>query len=178
MRTITALLFSFFAAAPALANHPGYDPTRPAVVVHVDAFSPYYRPPVRAGYVWVDGYYDAWGGWVPGYYQPVSTRPGYSWVPGYWAGNAYVAGYWRPTVRSGYYWAPGYYNGRSWVAGSWSRGVRPSTVHYVRSAPTTRSVHYTRPNPSNVVRRDGSRPATRPATRGSSRPDTGPSRRR
>lgn len=169
MRTITALLFSFFAAAPALANHPGYDPMRPAVVVHVDAFSPHYRPPARAGFVWVEGYYDGWGGWVPGYYQPVQTRVGYAWVPGYWSGNHYVGGYWRSTSRAGYYWAPGYYDGRTWIAGSWTRGVRPSTVRYVRHAPRTRSVSYTRPRPSQVVRRPAARPSPRPTARPSNR---------
>ena len=181
MRTITALLISFFAAAPALAGHPGYTPARPAVVVHVDAFTPHYQPPARAGFVWIDGAYDPYGNWIPGYYEPVQTRAGYAWVPGYWAGNAWVAGFWRPTARAGYYWNPGYYAGRTWVAGSWMHGPRPSTVRYVRYAPQNRVVRYERPRTTvvhqparNVVRsktvRSNPRPVTSPSRTSNPRP--------
>lgn len=192
MRTLTALIVSFFAAAPALAGHPGYTPSRPAVVVHVDAFAPYYQPPVRAGYVWIEGAYDPWGNWIPGYYEPVAARAGYAWVPGYWAGSAWVEGYWRPQARAGYYWNPGYYAGRTWVAGSWMRGARPSTVKYVRYAPRDRYVSYQRPRAQAVrpapsrasaVRPSNRAPSARPASTSSSRPSSsrpssGPARRR
>lgn len=121
MRTLAALIISFVVASPALASHPGYYGQGPTVVVQVDAFSPDYRPAPRAGYIWIDGYYDAYG-WVPGWWEPSYTRAGYAWVPGYWAGPQYVAGFWRSNVRAGHYWSAGYYNGRNFVSGGWVRG--------------------------------------------------------
>ena len=121
MRTLAALFISLIAASPAMASHPGYYGPGPSVVVQVDAFAPGHRPAPRAGYVWIDGYYDAYG-WVPGWWEPTYSRAGYAWVPGYWAGPQYIDGYWRANARAGYYWSAGYYDGRSYVRGGWING--------------------------------------------------------
>ncbi|MCB9693408.1 MAG: YXWGXW repeat-containing protein [Alphaproteobacteria bacterium] len=167
MRIFAAAIIALFASAPALASHPAYHhQARPVVVVDVDVFTPDYRPGHRPGFVWVDGYYDGYG-WVPGFWQPVSTRSGYTWVAGYWAGGSYIDGYWRPVSRAGYYWVPGYYSGRSFVAGYWSRGVRPTHVSYVSRYDRHMSYRNVRPAPGQrvVYRPAPARPAPRPAAR-------------
>ncbi len=67
MRTLAAALFALLVSSPALASHPGYHHNhRASGVVHVDPFAPNYRPAPRAGFVYVDGYYDC-GNWIPGF---------------------------------------------------------------------------------------------------------------
>src|SRR5258708_33217041 len=55
------------------------------------------RPPFPgAGYVWIDGYYDAYGQFVPGYWDLPPYAGAYWVAPRFYGGN-YFAGYWgRP----------------------------------------------------------------------------------
>ena len=63
---------------------------RPAPVA---AFA--YRPPVPGpGYVWVDGYYDGWGGWISGYWA-LPPYAGTYWVAPRFYGGRWFAGYWN-----------------------------------------------------------------------------------
>jgi hypothetical protein len=101
------------------------------VVVYFDfdvyPHQPYWRPPYRDGWVWVDGYYTSYGYWVPGRWRPTTPAPryGYVWANGGWDGGAYVDGYWRPESRSGWEWVEGYYlEDGTWVWGYW----RPTTA--------------------------------------------------
>lgn len=164
MRIIAGLLTSLLFAAPALADHPAYHRQGPVVVV--DAWNPGFRGAHRTGYMWVDGYYDVYGAWVPGYYQPVSYRPGHVWVPGYWSYGSYVAGYWRPVQRAGYVWSPGYYAGRTWVSGGWV-----TTSHRAPARVVTSNRRHVRPAPRPVTRVTP-RPSSRPAPRGNTRPSS------
>jgi len=134
MRKLAAALLALFIALPAFAGHPAYRPVRGAtVVVHVDPWSPTWRPAPRAGYVWVDGYWD-YDVWVPGYWETVKRRVH---VPGYWEkvwhGPEYGYRYdrcgrrYRYVVRPGHYdrvWVPGRYEvryERVWRPGYWRR---------------------------------------------------------
>lgn len=136
MRAFLLAFSLLFAAAPAMASvtivhhSPGYTVQH---VVHVDPWSPAWRPAPRAGYYWVDGQWLADGSWAPGYWQPVSMRAGYNWVPGYWTGTHYLDGFWRPVSRAGYVWNGGYYHGGNWVTGGWTtastRTVSYHTAH-------------------------------------------------
>ena len=92
----------------------------PSVRVVINPWGPAYAPSPRAGWVWVSGYYDARGDWIPGYWRPATERPGWVWVPGYWLGERYVDGYWREVGRPGYTWVDGYYDHGRWVAGYWA----------------------------------------------------------
>ncbi len=122
MRTLTALLLAGLAFAPATAlagSHVRVSVGVPAVNVVIDPWGPAYVPAPRAGYAWVNGYYDNYGYWHPGHWVPTARRSGYVWVPGYWSGPHYVDGYWRPAARPGYVWRDGYYRGGAWVGGGW-----------------------------------------------------------
>jgi hypothetical protein len=66
---------------------PGYYPPAP-VAVHA------YRPVTPGpGYVWVDGYHDAWGRWVAGYWA-LPPYPGAYWVAPRFTGGRFAGGYW------------------------------------------------------------------------------------
>lgn len=91
-----------------------YAPPRSRVVVSfgyaTQPWSTSWAPPPRDGWVWVPGRRMPGGYWSPGYWRPRSTPPsGYTYVPGYWAGDTYVEGYYRATVRNGWTWVPGGY---------------------------------------------------------------------
>ncbi|MBN1335257.1 MAG: hypothetical protein JXB39_04805 [Deltaproteobacteria bacterium] len=92
----------------------------PGYAVVGDPWSPYYAPPYRPGWMWVEGWYDEYGYWHPGYWVPVRSRPGYVWVHGYWNGPMYMEGYWRPVYRYGYTWYDGYYHSGRWIPGRWA----------------------------------------------------------
>jgi hypothetical protein len=73
---------------------PGYYPPAPAPVV-VTA----YRPPCPGpGYVWVDGYYDAYGAWYNGYWA-LPPYAGAYWVAPRYYGGRFYAGYWGGARR-------------------------------------------------------------------------------
>lgn len=78
-------------------------------VLYFDPYDPGYMPAPRPDYVWVPGYYDEYGYFIPGYWAPVAPNPGYSWAPGYWAGRSYHEGYWRSPAPVGRAWVDGYY---------------------------------------------------------------------
>ena|SRR5579862_7724544 len=75
---------------------PGYYAPAPIAV-------PAYRPVAPGpGYVWVDGYHDAWGRWVDGYWA-LPPYAGAYWVAPRFTGGRFVAGYWggeRRDVRT------------------------------------------------------------------------------
>lgn len=65
---------------------PGYYPPAPAAVA--------YRPVAPGpGYIWVDGYNDAWGRWVEGYWASPPYAGAY-WVAPNFSGGRFIAGYW------------------------------------------------------------------------------------
>lgn len=68
------------------AGSPAYYPPVPAAVV-----SAVVPPSPGPGYTWVAGYYDPYGGWVPGYWAPPAV--------GYYAAPRIIA----PPVYRGYY---------------------------------------------------------------------------
>lgn len=134
--------------------HPWYRWTHSTTVVvnfgfDCYAWSPWWSPPARAGWMWVPG---VWVGasWTPGHWAPVRTAPvGYVYVPGYWDQDVYVEGWYRPAEREqgdwswiegyylddgtfvrghwrptkpgpdGYLWEPGFWDGETWVDGFW-----------------------------------------------------------
>jgi hypothetical protein len=165
MRTLAAAIIGLLVASPALASHPAYGARSTQVVVHVDPWSPAYRPAPQPDMVWVDGYWDG-GFWVPGTWHPTYARAGYSWVPGYWNGVSYSAGYWRPVARPGYSWAGGYYDGRSWVAGYWA--PQAHIVHHATPSHRQVVVHRSGPPRAAPARPTGARPAAHGTTRPSS----------
>jgi len=72
---------------------PGYYAPAPVVV-------PAYRPVAPGpGYVWVDGYHDAWGRWVAGYWA-MPPYAGAYWVAPQFSGGRFVAGYWGGAHRN------------------------------------------------------------------------------
>lgn len=91
----------------------------PGVEIVVSPFSPTYVPAARPGYVWVPGYYDPYGFYVPGTWEPIAHRAGYIWVPGYWIGASYYDGYWRPRLHADDVWVAGYYAGGRYVPARW-----------------------------------------------------------
>lgn len=122
------------------------------------AWSTWWVPPARPGWIWVPGYW-SWGRWVPGYWVPVGPPPGaYVYVPGWWQGDVYVDGFWRVSARpdddwvwvdgyyledgtyvrghwrpagpgpEGYVWEPGFFDGARWVDGFWRPEYRVGFV--------------------------------------------------
>lgn len=94
-----------------------------------NAWQDTWRPPVRAGWTWQGGYWNQFGYWCPGYWQPrtrVRAPVGYTYVPGWWENKAYVDGYYRREARSGWQWEDGYYleNG-SYIRGHWQPTQAP-----------------------------------------------------
>ncbi len=81
----------------------------------------HWQPRSRApeGYVWQAGFYDG-EQWVEGFWRP-EYRAGYTWVNGYFDEyGVYNSGYWMPTQeRAGYVWIPGWFDGHQWVEGYW-----------------------------------------------------------
>lgn len=119
------MLFPIIAILAGLTSSPAeagvhVDVTVPGVHIVFDPWSPAYVPAPRPGYVWIPGFFDAWGSWHPGHWRPVEVRPGYVWVDGYWVGPQYIEGYWRPTYRAGYSWIDGYYYRGTWYPGRWA----------------------------------------------------------
>lgn len=112
----------------------------PGVAVF-DPYDPVYVPAPRADYAWVPVYYDEFGYFVPGYWQPLLPNPGYTWSWGYWSGRTYYEGYWRPDSQPGQAWIAGYYvRGRyvspRWVAaGDEARERERSHAHLVANEP-------------------------------------------
>lgn len=92
----------------------------PGVVVF-DPYTPAYQPAPRVDYQWVPGWYDEYGYFVPGYWQPVAPNPGYIWAWGYWTGRTYHEGYWRPATQSGRTWIDGYYVNGRYTSPQWVR---------------------------------------------------------
>ncbi|MEQ1884869.1 MAG: hypothetical protein ABL967_07390 [Bryobacteraceae bacterium] len=91
--------------------------------------APYYvaRPPMPApGYVWVDGYYDAYRRPVRGYWA-MPPYAGAYWVGPRYNGSRFYAGYWTGPRAYGYRYAPSpvYRSnfGRNYGRG-WGRGFR------------------------------------------------------
>ncbi len=67
---------------------------RPApVVVPAPMMDPYQPPSPGPGYIWVAGYYDAYGNWIDGYWA-VPPYVGAYWVAPRLAGGHFYAGYW------------------------------------------------------------------------------------
>lgn len=97
----------------------------PALRVVINPWAAYYRPDPRPGWVWVDGYYDRDGDWVPGYWRPADARPGWDWVPGHWEGDHYIEGYWREVGRPGFVWMEGHYSRGAWIPGYWAPEAPP-----------------------------------------------------
>ena len=65
----------------------------PVVVPGPAAVSVYQPPSPGPGYVWIDGYYDAYGNWCAGYW----TLPPYAgsyWIAPRFTGGHFYAGYW------------------------------------------------------------------------------------
>ncbi|MEL6343639.1 MAG: hypothetical protein AAFV53_10950 [Myxococcota bacterium] len=100
-------------------------------VVHL-GFSPWpwsvaWTPQARRGWVWVAGYYNAFGFWQPGYWVPNRTAPvvyntTYVYEQGFWQDDLYVEGYWRPDQREDgdWEWIEGYYlEDNTYVSGHW-----------------------------------------------------------
>lgn len=54
----------------------------------------FWRPIYRGGFRWLEGYYDAEGRFIAGYWEPIEQRPGHVWVPGWFDGNQWVEGRW------------------------------------------------------------------------------------
>jgi hypothetical protein len=53
-----------------------------------------YRPPCPGpGYIWIDGYYDAYGNWFDGYWA-LPPYEGAYWIAPRFYGGRFVAGYW------------------------------------------------------------------------------------
>jgi hypothetical protein len=130
MRTsVIAVVLGLLTASGTAEARPRYHHVRvaPRVGVHIvlNPWAPTYVPDVRDGWVWVEGYYDAHGEWIPGYWRPVGERAGWAWVPGYWQGESYMEGYWREVNRPGYAWVDGYYDHGQYVPGSWEPAGPP-----------------------------------------------------
>lgn len=102
--------------------HPWYRYTYSTYVVvsfgfAVDPWGTAWVPPSRTGWVWVPGFYNVYGYWVPGYWEParqtvvVYSDNSYVYVPGYWQDEVYVEGYYRVEARSDgdWEWIEGYY---------------------------------------------------------------------
>ena len=123
------LLLALLAIRPVMAGDVSVTVTSPGIEIVVDPFSPSYAPAPRPGYVWVAGFYDPYGFWVPGYWAPVQPRVGYVWVPGYWVGRSYHDGYWRTPYRGRDVWVDGYYVNGRYVAPRW---VSPQQVDAYR----------------------------------------------
>jgi hypothetical protein len=108
----------------------------PAAVVvvwspgYVDPYTPSYVPAPRPNYEWIPGWYDEYGYYVPGYWQPLQTYPGYIWAWGYWSGRNYHEGYWRPASQPGRAYIDGYYVGNRYVAPRW---VREQDAEHIRA---------------------------------------------
>ena len=96
MRTVAGSAF----AAPHISigvgiGTPGY--YAPAPVPYVAA-----RPPMPGpGYIWIDGYYDAYGQFVPGYWS-MPPYAGAYWVTPRYYGGRYYSGYWNGPRGYGY----------------------------------------------------------------------------
>lgn len=58
---------------------------------YVDGF---WRPELRAGYLWVSAFYDTDGIFHSGYWLPGEERAGEEWIPGWFDGNEWIEGYW------------------------------------------------------------------------------------
>ncbi|MEQ1945636.1 MAG: hypothetical protein ABL995_00500 [Bryobacteraceae bacterium] len=90
--------------------------------------APYYvaRPPMPApGYMWIDGYYDAYRRPVPGYWATPPYAGAY-WVAPRYNGGRFYNGYWNGP-RRGYApgWGPRYDRGRYDDRGrGWGNGYR------------------------------------------------------
>jgi hypothetical protein len=73
-------------------GEPGY--YRPAPVAPVRVGVTAYRPPSPGpGYVWVDGYYNAYGNWSDGYWA-LPPDAGSYWVAPRFSDGRFYAGYW------------------------------------------------------------------------------------
>lgn len=89
---------------------PGYYYAPPPPVV--------YRPPYPGpGYYWVDGYYDPYNAWIPGYWAPLAYRYGYA-APRYYSAPRFYGGYYRGG------WGNGYRDHHEFRGRDWGRGHR------------------------------------------------------
>lgn len=111
-------IVSIFLSSPA---HAGVVVSWSPGVVAVNPYDPGYRPDPRPDYQWVPGWYDEFGNFVPGHWQPIQPNPGYVWSWGYWSGSVYHDGYWRPATRAGQTWIDGYYIQGRYVSPRWVR---------------------------------------------------------
>lgn len=54
----------------------------------------FWRPQLRAGYTWVNAWFDQDGVYHGGYWMPTETKPDSVWIPGWFDGNRWIEGYW------------------------------------------------------------------------------------
>ncbi len=82
------------------------------------------------GYRWEPGFFDG-ERWVEGYWRPVE-RAGFTWVNSFFNEEGeFTTGYWAPTEeKQGMTWIPGWFDGTSWVEGYWadSREVQKANL--------------------------------------------------
>ncbi len=89
----TKLIATLLMAGGALLAAP-----RVSIGVQIGAPAPVvvsaYRPPCPGpGYVWIDGYYDAYGNWFDGYWA-VPPYAGAYWIAPRYERGRFIAGYW------------------------------------------------------------------------------------
>ena len=84
----------------------------------------FWRPEQRAGFAWVNAFFDADGVLHGGYWMPIESKPGQVWIPGWFTGTTWVDGYWVPQAEYDAtdvsQWTPpeGWSDGRGSTAGS------------------------------------------------------------
>ncbi len=70
-----------------------------------DAVNGFYRERARDGFAWVDGHYDVLEDWVEPHWAPTHLEAGNTWVKGHVGPDGYwVPGHRRAVKRVGYHW--------------------------------------------------------------------------